>query len=791
TAPYVVNTEPVDLANNVCRNALITATFDQPMDYNSIASSTFQVGTMRTDGYDCDGNIIVRSDSFLSKIIAFFKKIFFIPLKSYAQTSIFCPIDGKIYLRDINNQTQVTFTPSELLGNKDNAMNYRAIARGELSGVKSALGGIMRSNKIWSFTTSKKVCDIHHTKIDISKRDSVNSDIVTEQDATYDIFACVRDDCPDDISQLPGYDDMPGNQHQYFASAYDKDDTLLAAKFEWAENRYISQGLIDITVPPPPPPDSSISFITPNPIDGKTTLIIKASDANESDGLDYGSASGAITIINSMCKNPWPSPGQMFEDSANNCKPVTGNCNYNMTFASFYCRDFGHQEKYCEDNGSNCQNDSDCPDSQCRDYTYDDLPALSFSHPAPPTILGESNGVCVGGENHDEICANDSSCNNGVCKKVLKDFIFYFPDESDKWCTNSITPCQTDDGCIVGDVCEKNSDIINIKAYSNSEHLSPSAWYKKYVNDQAAYSTAQVDGYQAIVSGRETYINAAIDTDPIGSHSIWTDIFRISYSVKKSEIDGAEEAPNLITQTVFDRFYKNLIFNSDLSGNLQLCQNTTDEWCVKDSDCNPGVVCVAPKDKLARDVVRMGAIGEMVYYLDLYRGYCSNNQHLPCLEDAHCPGYDPADDQSEICISSVNPLYPTLDAGTYISGQAVSVWDKGQGRDSWVETFSSQLGAAISKDPINEVFCPMGYNDECWNEENKEFICGAGSHMFHYFSLNGGLSYNINTSMEYGMATGRSMPWKPVNNHFIANPPQPLCAPAGEETYNLLYDSNR
>ena len=121
-----------------------------------------------------------------------------------------------------------------------------------------------------------------------------------------------------------------------------------------------------------------------------------------------------------------------------------------------------------------------------------------------------------------------------------------------------------------------------------------------------------------------------------------------------------------------------------------------------------------------------------------------------------------------------------LKAGTYKVGESVSVWD------SWSQTFANVLGASPLLDPINKtVNCPSGYNDECWNDLEKDaakkFVCPLGSHMYHYQATNNGAGYNLYANMEYGTDPNA---WNPKNSGFSAVSSPSPCLPG---SYNLMY----
>ncbi len=95
-----------------------------------------------------------------------------------------------------------------------------------------------------------------------------------------------------------------------------------------------------------------------------------------------------------------------------------------------------------------------------------------------------------------------------------------------------------------------SGDAVGMRIYQNANHLSPLAWYKSklFVGNPTA---AQVDGYEAIVDGRSTYINAANHTGT----SNYTNIFVISYSQSAS--------PEM--QNIFNQMLKNWKFNTNLT----------------------------------------------------------------------------------------------------------------------------------------------------------------------------------------------------------------------------------
>ena len=62
-------------------------------------------------------------------------------------------------------------------------------------------------------------------------------------------------------------------------------------------------------------------------------------------------------------------------------------------------------------------------------------------------------------------------------------------------------------------------DLIGLRVYENSYHLSPSDWYRRNIGVQGSPSSLTVDGYQAIQDGRTVYV-AATDVEAIRSAQV-------------------------------------------------------------------------------------------------------------------------------------------------------------------------------------------------------------------------------------------------------------------------------
>jgi len=105
-----------------------------------------------------------------------------------------------------------------------------------------------------------------------------------------------------------------------------------------------------------------------------------------------------------------------------------------------------------------------------------------------------------------------------------------------------------------------------------------------------------------------------------------------------------------------------------------------------------------------------------------------------------------------------NNYYPKLAAGTYLPGRSVSTWP------SWQSELANNLGRALPIDPINQLaVCGSGFDPAtCWNNQDKQFSCPAGSHVYQY-STNptSGAGYSLSANFEY-----KGLTWHLAGGNF-------------------------
>lgn len=286
---------------------------------------------------------------------------------------------------------------------------------------------------------------------------------------------------------------------------------------------------------------------------------------------------------------------------------------------------------------------------------------------------------------------------------------------------------------------DKNaSDAIAVRVLPNPNHYSAARWYKSQ-NFSGSPQSLLVDGYDAVRDGRTVYVNAA-NVD-LASKNIYTNIYLISYN----------QDPNEKTVDVLGQIISHWRFNSNLNtaGNCHIstlfcdkdadcgqgqycfgkteapgrCRPRENYACYTDSDCGgQGLYCDSLRSKVARDVRRLGMLGDLRESLSSFK--------------------------------KTNSKYPILGAGTYLPLNSVSVWP------SWQSSFLPQIGASQALlDPINNLGPCAGYDrDTCWNQETKAFAdpqpndnkleLPGGSYAFVYSGDSSGSNYSLCAAME-------------------------------------------
>ncbi len=307
-----------------------------------------------------------------------------------------------------------------------------------------------------------------------------------------------------------------------------------------------------------------------------------------------------------------------------------------------------------------------------------------------------------------------------------------------------------------------SSDAIAVRVLPNPNHYSIYQWYSAQGFSGSPQSLT-VDGYEAIRDGRSVYVNAAnielrAGEGPV-KKNIYTNIYLISYNQESSgktvDILGQiishwkfnSNIPAESTQPTCAISSSNCSSDADC-GNESYCETSGREAnscklrqpknCSIDQDCPSGYFCNSLKSKIIRDIKRLGYSQAIKNSLDSYRDNYDN--------------------------------YPSLSAGTYLAGRALSVWP------SWSSGFLSPIGVAQDiVDPINRLGACPGYDPyTCWDNVNRSFAgfsngafyLPAGSYATSYFSADG-KSYSLCSVME---TDDTAYAFNPPNDYSMSCP---------------------
>jgi len=359
--PDIISTEPVPGEIDVCRNPLITATFDQEMDIQSFSGNVIVVGDYGTEQCPAGTNYLIGG---LYKKYNFFSKLWFNLSRMFTETAQalpgnFCAITGLVKgYNDSSGQGVLTFAPSAVL---DADREYFAIIKGDDSATASTSEGVLSrygigmtspssetfngatsTGYIWSFRTKPidpgppaddGICRLEYVAIE----------------PTSYLFQSTQNDTADD-----------GLGNSLDASTVDRDKEFIAfAKsaagqsivpitgyswnWDWtSENESVAR-LGASTSPSITPAEVIVE--AQNKKDAKTYLKVNATigvDLISTPSSVGKSKSAKAPIYVFICENPWPpviNPAIWpWQDTGANCTQETATC-LDQNFELYYCRD--------------------------------------------------------------------------------------------------------------------------------------------------------------------------------------------------------------------------------------------------------------------------------------------------------------------------------------------------------------------------------------------------------------------------------------------------------------------
>lgn len=403
--PIVVETEPADDATNICRNLLISATFDQYMDSRTFSGNVIMLGDYGDESCPAGTEYLAR-EGYQPVKRNIFTKTYYKILKIIRNTlapilpsrlaraftptgdNNYCAITGTVSsYNNTQGQTVLTFSPSRVL---DPQRLYYMIIKGynpanAQEGVKSdweialdqglnpstpldsaTFNGITYNNaKIWSFTTvgdqgNSPLCVLHH--VDVEPR-------------SY-LFKTNRNDTKDDADpQGVTFDKIRDSDKAFVALPKSIDGqtlTPITGVYSWnwvwdAVNPNVA-GIVTVTGLEP---NRSLVRANTNATDGRTPITATADITVDVYNNNLIDIPGSAMVYVFICDNPWPAENDLGEwapwvDYLGNCSPGLNNLG---------CDSANYELYYCRDSG--------------RYGTYDDIPAILNN----PIIRGRTDSI--------------------------------------------------------------------------------------------------------------------------------------------------------------------------------------------------------------------------------------------------------------------------------------------------------------------------------------------------------------------------------------------------------------
>jgi hypothetical protein len=351
--PSVDTTEPINNANGICRNALLSATFNQQMNLQSFTGNMMVVGDYGTN--PCPDNTVYLSSTSPTRLnivknwiknklsfIPWFDKIFY--SRAEATGGNFCAVKGLVSgFNQADGKTQITFAPVQSL---DGNRKYYVIIKGNDPKNKTAQGitnnyGLSFSGPhqgffnainfnysyIWSFTTkpalssNSGLCLVDHTAIS----------------PTSYLFSTNQND----LNEKDYEDDVVDSDKIFLAQAISADNQTLAPvsdyywTWNWTSEKPEAADFIAVSALGD---DKKLVRAKENVTDDKTVITAEARTQDKK-----FAASAPVWIF--VCANPWPpiktdGTWTPWQDRDSNCASGTGAC-YNNNFEFYYCRDRG------------------------------------------------------------------------------------------------------------------------------------------------------------------------------------------------------------------------------------------------------------------------------------------------------------------------------------------------------------------------------------------------------------------------------------------------------------------
>ena len=411
-----------------------------------------------------------------------------------------------------------------------------------------------------------------------------------------------------------------------------------------------------------------------------------------------------------LCENPWPNlntaPIAPFRDKA-----PTGDGKDSSLLGSIYQNGpyFNFSTMYCRDAGDAT--------------TADDLPELTINF-VPKTSTDAIEGI-------------------------LRQYLFTYGDA----------------------YAALKKDGIGIRVASNPLHLSPEDWYA-WRGFGGSPKSILVDGYRALTDGNTTYV-AAANTDGPG-RTIYSNVYLISHNPDASPVTVgiydqmvANLAFNInITQGVgnvclvgnYPNDYSTSIYPPDGSTKPIACSADAD--CVK---LDENSHCGSFKLKLARDTVRVADFAAMSKAIEAARSTSGSYPKLTAgtflqgFTNSKWPSWA---GELSTALGGTQPEDPV---NTFLTCGKCSQSQMPCGADS--DCGADQTCGGVTLENGDFVHSTTTEAATCWNTEQRKFFCPeikkSPSRVYQYRSVDAGARYELSAEFEVPEPSPDTGWWSP------------------------------
>lgn len=669
----------------VCRNVLISGTFAQNMDTQSMEANFIVAKRISASACPSDLRDVTVNTPIEKGWRGFFARIwrsviaFFRPAPAIAQRWCAGTVTGRLDTVAADNGTTFAFTLDTAL---EPNTDYRVRFLGDTSDAVNPLADNADPAKRLGIRTKQGVVAIP---------DLSDNGAYTWHFRTGTIICQVNDISLRDLTQRTPYlFTAAGERHPFTAVARSLQGGVPVplsptTDYAWEWQNWVMSNPSLATIDPAgyATPAQRASAATSKDIISKSVngaSYLSARVRVSADTVNIPSSVGRVTqgtarLTFNLCENPWPSKATAPFRDALGSPSLEGTPFENGPYFNFsmsYCRDAGVS-------GAN-----------------EDLPGLIPSGAAPNSA--------------------------DVAQGILRQYFFTFRE-----------PALQKDG-------------IGVRIAANPLHLSPLEWYraKGFTGNPQPLT---VDGYEAIRDGRTVYISAVNTLGPDGtgaSQDLYSNIYLISYNEGADQLTQRVYDELLKSFSFNDNIQVDVAnacqdsAGSLVSGSDGLAVNCSADWeCDKFGD---GLRCANFKGKLQRDLVRLGNFQELSRSLAQTKASSGKypslgaGSYLPMISTSRWPSWDDAF-RSALGGGEVpdDPVNRFVTCGRCNPGNTACVTDSDCGGTGTCVAQQGYDPATCWNETSKQFICPSD---------------GQGSRVYQYRGLPGGERFELSAEFE-------------------------------------------